>query len=253
MRRIWTRWAGPAVLLAVILTGLGVEPAGAGCPPLSLAPAVLVQGSVGEPYAQKIPVYGGTPPVMLIISGGALPAGIKLESDGKLLGTPKDAGRYSLTVTASDSCRPIQSAGQSYQLLVRDKGEASESPSSLVPKKPLTVQVTASPATVGLAAGASSIQVSYAFTAKPQETAILKSAGISYLINGAVVESVAIPLAVTLVNGVGEVKETIAVPAGVLAAARREKGAKILQSRAFVGRGTTALAVVEIALEAPAR
>jgi putative Ig domain-containing protein len=253
MRRIWTRWVGQAALLAVILTGPGLEPAAADCPPLSLAPAALPQGSVGEPYLQKIPVYGGTPPVMLVISGGALPAGIKLEPDGKLLGTPKDAGEYSLTVTASDSCRPTQTAGQSYQLLVLDKGVASETPTSLLPKKTLAVQVTPSPAAVGLAAGASSIQVSYAFVAKPQETAILKSPGISYQINGAVVESVVMPLAVTLVNGVGEVKETIAVPSRVLEAARREKGAKILQSRAFVGRGTTALAVVEIALEAPAR
>jgi hypothetical protein len=82
-------------------------------------------------------------------------------------------------------------------------------------------------------------------TSQPPETATLDSLGGTFAVAGAVVESVATPLTATFINGKAILSETIAIPPRVLDKARREKGAKIVYSRAFSGRGTTALGIVE--------
>ena len=118
-------------------------------------------------------------------------------------------------------------------------------------KSPLKVAVTPVPASIPVASGTSGAKVVYRFTAKPAESAILESPGYSFLVDGGVVESVATPLSATIINGAAELAEEIKIPTRVLDVARRSPGATIVFSRAFMGRGTTAAAVVEFTPAAP--
>ena len=243
-RCVMTAGSVVVLLLAVVLCNRAL----ADCPQLAVALVSLPQATIGEPYAQKLPVFGGKAPVTVQISDGMVPPGLTLGEDGKLTGTPRVDGEYRLTVTATDSCSPRQSASQEAQLVVTEKGVPSRSQPTVIKEKKLAVTVQSVPAAVTMPAGETTVQVTYHVTAKPSETAVLQSPGRSFVIDGAVIVTEGIPLAVTLVNGVGEVKETLTVPRLVLEESRREKGAKIVQSRPFVGHGTTALGVVEISL-----
>jgi len=77
---------------------------------LNVNPAVvfnggtLAEGQLTVAYsAQLNPATGGTPGYTYTVSGGALPAGLSLSSDGILSGTPQQRGNYSFDITAQDS------------------------------------------------------------------------------------------------------------------------------------------------------
>lgn len=72
-------------------------------PTLSLAPASLPSGRVGRGYNATVAASGGTAPYAYRVSGGALPDGITLAADGTFSGSPTAAGRFNVTVTATDS------------------------------------------------------------------------------------------------------------------------------------------------------
>ncbi len=72
-------------------------------PTLSLAGGALPSTQAGVAYAQTLTASGGTAPYSYAVTGGALPAGIVLASDGTLSGTPTSGGTFSFTVTATDS------------------------------------------------------------------------------------------------------------------------------------------------------
>ena len=79
--------------------------------------------TVGTPYSGTIGVAGGTAPYTCTLVAGTVPAGLSLNSDCKLTGTPTTAGSSTLTVQATDSSQPAnQTTG------------------------PVTVQVNAAPA-----------------------------------------------------------------------------------------------------------
>jgi hypothetical protein len=98
-------------------------------PPLpKVTQSPLPTGIVAHSYAAQFSASGGTPPYswtlappLLIgpntVSG--LPAGITLNTDGSLTGTPTFAGNFSFTVQVTDSATPPQSASINTTISVR--------------------------------------------------------------------------------------------------------------------------------------
>jgi len=91
-----------AVLDANGCTGARAYRIEVGCPPMSIAPADLPGGTVGTPYA----------PVVLSVTGGSgsgafegrrLPPGLAVTSNGRLEGTPTDAGRFDAEIVYRDA------------------------------------------------------------------------------------------------------------------------------------------------------
>lgn len=72
-------------------------------PTIDLTPTTLPDPTQGAAYSAALSASGGTQPYTFSIVGGALPAGMTLNSGGTLSGTPTNAGPYAFTVQASDS------------------------------------------------------------------------------------------------------------------------------------------------------
>lgn len=72
-------------------------------PPVSITTTSLPAGMAGSPYSQTLAATGGTPPYTWLLAGGALPAGISLNSTGQLSGTPTNPGSSGFTVQVTDS------------------------------------------------------------------------------------------------------------------------------------------------------
>jgi len=221
------------------------------CNPLSMTSMMARPGTVGVSYKHKVQTYGGQTPVSLMLTAGVLPAGLTFSPNGEITGTPRESGSFTVTIDATDSCKPQQQfATQTLQLVLSgpDNAGPANTPARLR-KAPLKAIVITSPALFSIPAiGVIERQVSYRLTTQPPETATLNSVGGTFAVAGAVVESVTIPLTANVINGKSTLSETIVIPPRVLAKARRGKGAKIVYSRAFSGRGTTALGVVEFTM-----
>ena len=72
-------------------------------PTVTVGPASLPGGRVGQSYAQALAAAGGTAPYRFAVTAGALPAGLTLAADGGLSGRPTAAGSFTFTVTATDT------------------------------------------------------------------------------------------------------------------------------------------------------
>jgi hypothetical protein len=215
------------------------------CTTLLIASGALQQATVGEPYRQKVPIFGGKSPVSIILKEGGLPRGLSFTPDGVVSGMPEEPGSHRITFFASDSCPQHQDAVQTLQLLVGEKGRPLEMDASVIVKPRLSVAVNSMPAAITLHPGNAGAEILYQVSATTKDTAILDSYGLSFQVNGAVVQNVPLPLPAVLINGKTELKETVTIPKAVLEAAQREQDPKIIVSRAFMGRGTTALGVVQ--------
>jgi uncharacterized protein (TIGR03437 family) len=70
----------------------------------SVTPSPLPPGTANVPYTQSLMAGGGTWPYgNWTVAGGSLPAGLTLNSDGILGGTPTSAGSFTFTVQTTDS------------------------------------------------------------------------------------------------------------------------------------------------------
>jgi hypothetical protein len=79
--------------------------------PLAINPQLLPDGVTGTAYSQTLTATGGTQPHTWSVTGGALPAGLTLNSStGVISGTPNVVGPNSFTVSLSDSSVPVQNA-----------------------------------------------------------------------------------------------------------------------------------------------
>jgi hypothetical protein len=66
----------------------------------------LPEAFVGEYYSVKIPIEGGMPPYHFAINTGTIPAGLQLNSDGTIFGTPQSGAttsNYVFTVRVEDN------------------------------------------------------------------------------------------------------------------------------------------------------
>lgn len=74
-------------------------------PTIVLAPAAgpLPQATYAAPYSQSFTASGGVGPYSYVISSGALPAGLTLDSSGALSGTPTAPGTYNFAVDVTDT------------------------------------------------------------------------------------------------------------------------------------------------------
>ena len=75
-----------------------IQPSGT----LSLT-GTLPIATVGVPYSYTLKATGGLPPYTYAVTAGSLPAGITLQSDGTVSGTPTTPGASSFTATVTDS------------------------------------------------------------------------------------------------------------------------------------------------------
>jgi hypothetical protein len=88
------------------------------CGPLTLArdPVTLPHASLGRPYARAIRAEGGLPPYEFELVQGNLPAGLMLDVNGRILGTPDEAGSARFRVRVIDAAGDF--ASQAYRLTV---------------------------------------------------------------------------------------------------------------------------------------
>ncbi len=66
----------------------------------------LPLGHEGEPYSVTLEALGGTAPTFWGVSGGALPAGLTLTSEGVIQGTPAADGTFEMDVKVFDDGNP---------------------------------------------------------------------------------------------------------------------------------------------------
>jgi hypothetical protein len=99
----------------------GPAPAPAPAPPpqpaLQITTGNLSTATVGVAYTATFAASGGGS-LTWTLSGGSLPAGLTLNSNGVLFGTPTGAGHYTFTVRVADGSR---SASKQVQLVVVEK------------------------------------------------------------------------------------------------------------------------------------
>ena len=75
---------------------------------ITTAPGALPDAIIGVPYSFTFHSNGGITPISWTLSSGQLPAGLTLNSNGALSGTPTAAGNFAFTVQAGDSSSPLQ-------------------------------------------------------------------------------------------------------------------------------------------------
>jgi hypothetical protein len=73
-----------------------------GAPPLAVTTSTLSNGEAELSYSVALNASGGAGSRTWSVTGGQLPPGLTLSSDGRLSGTPTTAGTYTFTATVSD-------------------------------------------------------------------------------------------------------------------------------------------------------
>ena len=87
--------------------------------PLSVSTSSLPSGQVGMAYSETLAASGGATPYAWTLTGGTLPAGLSLSSDGSITGTPTaSASNVALTFKVTDSSSPMQSATANLSLTI---------------------------------------------------------------------------------------------------------------------------------------
>ena len=74
--------------------------------PLTVNPTSLPAGTVDTYYDEDLDASGGIEPYTWALAGGALPAGLTMDEDGELYGTPSASGSFTFLVTLTDSTVP---------------------------------------------------------------------------------------------------------------------------------------------------
>jgi hypothetical protein len=74
--------------------------------PVTFTTTSLPNGSNGVPYNQTIVTTGGVAPITYAVGTGSLPAGLKLNNVGAIIGTPSSTGTSTFTINAIDDGTP---------------------------------------------------------------------------------------------------------------------------------------------------
>ena len=85
-------------------------------PGITLLPGALPGGKVGTAYTRSFTASGGVAPYHYMINGGVLPNGLTLSAEGRLSGTPTNAGSFTFRIAGSDDNACF--AEQTYTVLV---------------------------------------------------------------------------------------------------------------------------------------
>jgi len=86
---------------------------------LTVITSTLYGGQTGAYYSQAVYTEGGVPPYAWSVSGGALPAGLSIDSSsGVITGTPAAAGTATFTVQVTDNESPAQTATKALSIAV---------------------------------------------------------------------------------------------------------------------------------------
>ncbi|WP_267225594.1 putative Ig domain-containing protein [Dyella silvae] len=111
-------------------------------PSITVSPATLTGAQVGAAFSQQFTASGGNGSYVFNVSGGSLPAGLSLASNGALTGTPTAAGSYAFTITAKDGANFTGS--QAYALTVGQAVPVAVNDAATTPSNaPVTIAVTA--------------------------------------------------------------------------------------------------------------
>jgi hypothetical protein len=94
-------------------------------PRLVLHGARLPAGRVGHRYATTLTAERGVAPRRWTLLRGRLPLGLRFLSSGRLMGIPRDAGRYRITVQVRDALGVRVAAPFTISVLPRDDGRSS--------------------------------------------------------------------------------------------------------------------------------
>jgi uncharacterized repeat protein (TIGR01451 family) len=74
------------------------------CPAIAVAPASIAQSDINQSFSVFVSGSGGTAPYTYVVSSGALPAGLSLNTTtGEISGTPTVAGLVSFTIESTDT------------------------------------------------------------------------------------------------------------------------------------------------------
>jgi hypothetical protein len=84
--------------------------------PLAITTTSLPNGSLGTAYSQTFAATGGTSPYTWTVVSGTLPAGLTLNQNGTLSGTPTTAGTSTFTVQVRDAAQRVAASGFSIQI-----------------------------------------------------------------------------------------------------------------------------------------
>ncbi len=74
-----------------------------GCPPISIFPDSISEGTRGIFFQQALSAQGGVAPYKFVLKEGALPTGLSLAEDGIISGTPSSEGIFDFMVSAVDA------------------------------------------------------------------------------------------------------------------------------------------------------
>lgn len=84
-------------------------------PPPSIVTSSLPSGAVGTTYSQALVASGGNGSYQWAVTGGSLPGGLSLASNGTISGTPSAGGSFTFTATVTSS---DQSTSRSFSISV---------------------------------------------------------------------------------------------------------------------------------------
>jgi hypothetical protein len=87
-------------------------------PPLTVTTASLPAAVAGVAYSAKLAATGGITPYTWLLSGGALPEGLTLHTNGTISGTPKVGGTFGVVAEVADSDNPAETASGNLSLTV---------------------------------------------------------------------------------------------------------------------------------------
>jgi len=105
-------------LLFVVSPSGWTQQGGATGPPLVFRTATLPKAYLRQPYQARLEADGGITPLKWELSQGSLPAGIILQTDGVISGTPTETGEFPFTATVTDSGKPAYQRQQQLSLVV---------------------------------------------------------------------------------------------------------------------------------------